>query len=182
MTKYPLILNEGFDLGCLSLNEGSSPLQLLVVSLHCLNTAFGACLQKTWSEQPTLTPQAVFPRPWGRGRGKVPCLWHAIAVSVVQLQHSQHLVVRGMEVLVLPHRSGSCSSKASNLGVDEISLYLQHIFQHFCVLNSSLSYRLLITVLKYSVFQRGFSCKDYVSVISGNKQGAGRRLFFPIIF
>lgn len=140
MTKYPLILNEGFDLVCLNLNEGSSPLQLLVVSLHCLNTAFGACLQKTWSEQlgpesseavgkhPTLTPQAVFPRPWGRGRGKVPCLRHGIAVSVVQLQHSQHLVVRGMEVLVLPHRSGSCSSKASSLGVDEISLYLQHIF------------------------------------------------------
>lgn len=57
-----------------------------------------------------------------------------------------------------------------------------NIFQYLCVLNSNLSYRLLITVLKYSIFKWGFSCKDYVSVISGNKQGAGRRLFFPIIF
>lgn len=202
MTKYSLNIEWRFWF-CLSVFEWR--LLSLASFWQCPCTAYilplgHAC--KAWSEQlgpecseaagklPTCIPQPVFllclPRPRDRVRGRCPVC--GTAVSAVQLQHSGHLVVNGMEVLVLPRTSGSgsCSCKASSLYVDEIPLSLQHlkflhIFQHFCVLNSSLSYRLL-TVLKYSIFKWGFSCKDYVSVISGNKQGAGRRLFFPVIF
>lgn len=83
---------------------------------------------KAWNEQlapecseavgkhPTCVPQAVFlvclPRPQGGVKGKVSFMaWQyrrGRAVSGVQLQHSGHLVVCGMEVLVLPHKSESC--------------------------------------------------------------------------
>lgn len=201
MTKYPLILNEGFgfDYVCLNLNEDSSPLlasgSVLALLKYCLwgmlakNTdrAPGSWMLRGSWETPNPYSTTCIPKARGQREEEGALSLARSAVSVVQLQHSWHLVVCGMEVLVLLHTSGSCWHKASNLCVDEISLYLQHlkflyIFQHLSVLNSSLSYRLLITVLKYSIFKWGFSCKDYVSVILGNRQGAGRRLFFPIFF
>lgn len=201
MTKYPLILNEGFgfDYICLNLNDDSSPLlasgSVLALLKYCLwgmlanNTdrAPGSWMLRGSWETPNSYSTTCIPKAPGQREGESALSLARSAVSVVQLQHSQHLVVCGMEVLVLLHTSGSCWHKASNLCVDEISLYLQHlkflyIFQHLSVLNSSLSYRLLITVLKRSIFKWGFSCKDYVSVILGNKQGAGRRLFFLIFF
>lgn len=92
MTKYPLILNEGFgfDYVCVNLNEDSSPLlasgSVLALLKYCLwgmlakNTDehLGPECWEAVGKHPTRIPQPVFPRPRGGGRGKVPCLWHAV--------------------------------------------------------------------------------------------------------
>lgn len=193
MTKYPLILNEVFHFVCLNLNEEFSPLltsgSVLALLKHCLwgmllSEQLGPECSEAVGKHPTCIPRPVFlfcfPRPRGRVRGRCPCVCHGSAVTGCSSNILDTLWCVGWRFCFF-------QCKASNLYGDEISSYLQHlklsnISLHLGVLNSSLSYRLLIAVLTYSIFKWGFSCKDYLSVVSGNKQGAGRRLFFPIIF
>lgn len=128
MTKHPVILNEVFDFVCLNLNEDSSPLLApgsvdLSLLKCCLRGMLARLGVSSWvlNAQRQLgsscLPQPAFPlclpRPRGRVRGKVPLslAWQhrrGRAVSGVQLQHSGHHVVCGMEVLVLPYTRESC--------------------------------------------------------------------------
>lgn len=136
------------------------PCWLLAVSLHCLNSASGACVQS--SEQLVLAAQGQLgntqpefhelhslPRPRGRARGEQcsvcsadPAFWTPWGVrdgfasstykwKLVKVKHPICVLMRFLCIF---------------------NLKFLNVLQHLCVLNSSLSYRWLVTVLKYSIF------------------------------